>query len=88
MSETIAAALITGTVSLLGSILALISTSRRQHFEMRQQLAIMNTEMAAMKDDIKAHNRYAQLFSENIPAIKQHMTDVDRRLEKMERREI
>ena len=88
MSETIAAALLTGTVSLLGSILALISTSRRQRFEMRQQLAIMNTEMAAMKDDIKAHNRYAQLFSENIPAIKQHMTDVDRRLEKMERREI
>ena len=30
--------------------------------------------------------KYAKMFNENIPAIKQHMVDVDRRLDNMERR--
>ena len=42
--------------------------------------------MDDMREDIKSHNRYAQMFSENIPAIKQHMVDVDRRLDSIERR--
>lgn len=54
--------------------------------ETEKQIAVMRTEMSIMKEDIKSHNRYAQMFSENIPAINQHMTDVDRRLTELERR--
>ena len=54
--------------------------------ETEKQIAVMRTEMSIMKEDIKSHNRYAQMFSENIPAINQHMTDVDRRLGELERR--
>lgn len=85
MSDAIIVALITGGISLLGSILTIVSTSRKQTAEMEKALAVMRTEMSAMKDDIKSHNRYAQLFSENIPAIKTHMEDVDRRLNNLER---
>ena len=85
MSDAIVAALITGGVSLLGSVLTIILTSRKQTAEMDKAMAVMRTEMSTMKEDIKSHNRYAQMFSENIPAIKQHMTDVDRRLEAIER---
>lgn len=85
MSDAILVALITGGISLLGSVLTIISTSRKQTAEMEKQMAVMRTEMSAMKDDIKSHNRYAQMFSENIPAIKTHMEDVDRRLNSLER---
>ena len=85
MSEAIIVALITGGVSLFGSILTIILTSRKQQQELDKSIAVIKTEMKDMKEDIKNHNRYAQLFSENIPAIKQHMVDVDRRLNGLER---
>ena len=85
MSEAVLVALITGGISLFGSILTIVLTSRKQQQEMDKSIAVIKTEMQDMKDDIKSHNRYAQLFSENIPAIKQHMVDVDRRLDGLER---
>ena len=86
MSDAVLVALITGGISLLGSVLTIISTSRKQQAELDRAIAVIQTEMTIMKEDIKSHNQYAKMFSENIPAIKQHMTDVDRRLEVMERR--
>lgn len=85
MSEAVLVALITGGISLFGSILTIVLTSRKQQQEMDKSIAVIKTEMKDMKDDIKSHNRYAQLFTENIPAIKQHMIDVDRRLDGLER---
>ena len=85
MSEAVLVALITGGISLFGSILTIVLTSRKQQQEMDKSIAVIKTEMSDMKEDIKSHNRYAQLFSENIPAIKQHMVDVDRRLDGLER---
>lgn len=86
VSDAVLTALITGGISLLGSVLAIVSTSKKQQAELEKAMAVMQTEMTIMKEDIKSHNQYAKMFSENIPAIKQHMTDVDRRLEAMERR--
>lgn len=85
MSDAIIVALITGGISLLGSVLAILQTSKKQSIELEKAIAVMQSEMSSMKEDIKSHNRYAQMFSENIPAIKQHMMDVDRRLGDLER---
>lgn len=86
MSDAIIVALITGGISLIGSVLAIIQSAKKQSMELEKAMAVMQTEMKAMKDDIKSHNRYAQMFSDNIPAIKQHMQDIDRRLDNIERR--
>ena len=86
MSEAIQVALITGGLSLLGTVITVILTSRKQQTEMDKQIAVMNTKMEDMREDIKTHNRYAQMFSENVPAIKQPLEDVDRRLDNIERR--
>lgn len=86
LSEAVLVAIITGTFSLIGSIIAIVSTTRKQAAEMDKKLAVMETKMDDMKQDIQSHNQYAKMFSENIPAIKQHMEDVDRRLGELERR--
>lgn len=86
MPTEILAVLISGAITLFGSVLTIISTSRKQSSDMEKAMAVIRTEMTDMKEDIKKHNSYAQMFSENIPAIKQHMTDVDRRLDGIERR--
>ena len=86
MSDAIIVAIITGGISLFGSILTIMATSRKQTTEMDKKIAIIETKMDDIKEDVRAHNKYAQMFSENIPAIRQHMVDVDRRLDNMERR--
>lgn len=86
MSDAIVVALITGGISLLGSVLTIISSTRRQAVEMDKKLAVFEAKMDDMKDDIKSHNQYAKMFADNIPAINQHMKDVDRRLSDLERR--
>lgn len=86
MSDAIIVALITGGISLIGSVLAILQSAKKQSMELEKAMAVMQTEMSSMKEDIKSHNRYAQMFSESVPAIKQHMQDIDRRLENMERR--
>lgn len=86
MSDAVLVALITGGISLLGSVLTILATSRKQQADMDKKIAVMTAKMDDMKEDIRAHNEYARMFNENIPAIRQHMTDVDRRLDNMERR--
>ena len=86
MSDTILVALITGGISLLGSVLTIISTSKKQTADMDKKIAVIETKMDLMKEDIQSHNQYAKMFSENVPAIKQHMQDTDRRLDTIERR--
>lgn len=85
-TATIVAVVISSGVSLLISILTIVSQGRKQTDDMDKKIAVIETKMDDMKEDIRAHNRYAQLFSENVPAIKTHMEDVDRRLNNLERR--
>lgn len=86
VSDAIIVAMITGGISLFGSILTIVLTNRKQQEDLDKKIAVMDAKMDDMREDIKSHNRYAQMFSENIPAIKQHMVDVDRRLDSIERR--
>ncbi len=77
--------LISSGLTLIGTIITVVSTSRNQARETDKKLAVMQAQMEAMKEDLRSHNNYAKMFSENIPAIKTHMKDIDRRLDGLER---
>lgn len=85
-TATIVAVIISSGVSLLISILTIISQGRKQTNEMNTAIAVIQTKMTTMEGDIRSHNEYARMFSENVPAIKTHMEDIDRRLDRMEGR--
>ena len=85
-TATIIAVIISSGVSLLINILTIIGQSRKQTAETDKKIAVIETKMDGMKEDIASHNKYAQMFSENIPAIKTHIADIDRRLDAIERR--
>jgi uncharacterized membrane-anchored protein YhcB (DUF1043 family) len=86
LSDAIIVALITGGISLFGTVLTIVLTNRTQQQKLYNEITVIETKMENMQEDIHSHNRYAQMFSENIPAIKQHMSDIDRRLDNIERR--
>ena len=85
-TATIVAVVISSGVSLLISILTIINQNKKQATEMDKKIAIIETKMDIMQGDIRSHNEYAKMFSENIPSIKTHMEDVDRRLDRIEGR--
>ena len=85
-AATIIAVIISSGVSLAISILTIIGQNKKQTHDMDVKLAVIQTKMDMMQSDIISHNQYAKMFSENIPAIKQHMSDMDRRMESLERR--
>ena len=85
-TATIVAVIISSGVSLIISIMTMISQGKKQTSELDKKIAVMDTKIDDIKEDVKEHNKYAQMFNENIPAIKQHMIDVDRRLDSIERR--
>lgn len=85
-AATIIAVVISSGVSLIISVVTIIGQNRKTTADMDKKIAVIETKMDVMQGDIRSHNEYAKMFSENIPAIKQHMADVDRRLDMMERR--
>lgn len=86
MNPTIVATIISSGLTLIGTIITVVVSLQNQAKKTETQIAVIETKMEDMKEDIKTHNQYAKMFSENIPAINQHMTDVDRRLEAIERK--
>ena len=85
-TATIVAVIISSGVSLIISILTTIGQNKKTVSDIDKKIAVIETKMDIMNGDIRAHNEYARMFSENIPAIKTHMEDVDRRLDRMEGR--
>lgn len=85
-AATIIAVIISSGASLLISVLTIISQNKKQTHDMDTKIAVIESKMDRMKEDIQSHNQYAKMFSENIPAIKIHMTDTDRRLDNIERK--
>lgn len=86
LSEALLIAIIPSLFTFFGVVITVYSATKKQTAEVEKSLAVMRTEMAIMKEDIKSHNQYAKMFAENIPAINQHMQDVDRRLTVLEGR--
>ena len=85
MSEAIIVAIITGLISLIGAFISAKSNRDKITQELKINMAVVENEMKNINQKIEEHNGYAKMFQENIPAIKQHMTDVDRRLENLEK---
>lgn len=85
-TATIVAVIISSGASLLISILTIVGQSKKQSAELDKQVAVLQAKMDLMKEDIQSHNQYAKMFAENVPAIRQHLQDTDRRLDIIERR--
>lgn len=73
MSDSIVVALITGGISLIGIVASYKAATTKVQNAMETQLAVMRSEMQAMKEDIKEHNHYAKLFAESMPVVKEQI---------------
>ena len=51
---------------------------------MNNEIAHLKESMSEMKNDLKSHNHYAQLFNENIPVFKEQIKVINHRIDDLE----
>ena len=59
MSEAITVALITGGMSLLGVVVTCLATAKKSEKAIEVSQAVMNTEIAELTREVRAHNDFA-----------------------------
>ena len=93
MSESVIVALITGGVSLFGTLITVLVTNRHTLDEMDKksevsdakmetEIRVVKTEITNLRDEVRKHNA----FAERIPALEEKAKAADRRLTDLEHR--
>lgn len=83
MSDAVLAAMITGTIALIGTIITNLTQSNKTRTEMRVALAEMRKDVQYLSSETAKHNNFAQ----RMPAVEEQIKIVNHRLDNLERRE-
>lgn len=81
MGEAVAAALVTGGVSLLGTVITVLATSRRSTMHMKVSQAVMDTKLDALTREVRMHNDFAQ----RIPVLQEQIKVANHRIDDLEK---
>lgn len=85
MTEAIVVALISAAVTLVSVFVSSRATSDKVIHTMDVKMAVMQSQIDGMKEDIKEHNHYAKLFAESMPVVKEQVKVINHRIEDLER---
>lgn len=80
MNSAIIAAIITGCISLAGTIITILAASKKTDESIRINQAIMQTKVDELTREVRAHNGFAQrmpVVEEQIKAINHRIADLE-----------
>lgn len=80
MSEGIVIAIITGVLTLIGTIITVIIGNNKSLAAMDKNQAVTDTKLDALTEEVKRHNNFAQ----RIPVIENQIQNLDTRVSKLE----
>lgn len=81
MSEAIIVAIITGGLSLIGSIVSNNRTAQSMDAKLDKQQAVTETKLEELTREVRAHNSFAQ----RIPVLEEQMKVVNHRIADLEK---
>ena len=82
MSEAIIVAIITGLISLSGTVLTIWATTKKQNQEFQVNQAVIQTEMRELTREVRAHNDFAR----RVPVLEEQMRTANQRITELERK--
>ena len=82
MTEAIAVALITGGLSLLGTIITVVLTNNKTREDLKISQAVMDTKIAELTREVRAHNNFAQ----RMPVVEEQIRNLNDRVRDLETR--
>lgn len=80
MSEPVIVALITGAMSILGTVITVVSTSNKTTQKMRINQAVTDTKIEELTREVRKHNN----FAERMPVVEEQIKVINHRLEDLE----
>ena len=81
MSEAIIVALITGGMTLFGTIITVIYANKKTEQNLATNQAVMSTEIKALKAEVEKHNNFAQ----RMPVVEEQIKVINHRIEDLEK---
>ena len=81
MSEAVVVAIISGLLTLAGTMATVWTTSRKTNESFRISQARMEERIASLTEEVRKHNA----FAEKIPVLTQRLSDLERRIGDLER---
>lgn len=83
MGEAVLVAIITGGLTLIGTIITVLATSRKAASDMKVSQAVMEEKIADLTREVRKHNN----FAERVPVIEEKIKVINHRIDDLEKRE-
>ena len=84
MTEAIIVAIITGGLTLIGTVITVIVSSRKQSKDMeaalQMKLAVMNNTVEHLTDEVREHNGFAR----RMPVVEEQIKVINHRIDDLE----
>ena len=80
MDNTIWAAVITGAVSLIGTVSAVVATSKKTDENLKINQAVTDTRLEDLTREVREHNNYAK----RMPVVEEQIKVINHRLDDLE----
>lgn len=80
MSEGVIVAVITGLLTLVGTIITVVIGNNKSMAAMEKNQAVTDTKLDNLTEEVKRHNNFAQ----RIPVIETQIQNLDNRISKLE----
>lgn len=80
MSDAVIAALITGGVSLVGTVITVVVTHHKTATDMKVSQAVMDTKIDELTREVRMHNDFAQ----RIPVLQEQIKVANHRIDDLE----
>ena len=80
MSEAIITAIITGALSLMGSLIAMINGNKKITQEMKIAQAVTDTKLDELTREVREHNNFAR----RMPVVEEQIKVINHRIEDLE----
>ena len=80
MDNSIWAAVITGAVSLIGTVSAVIATSKKTDESLKINQAVTDTKIEELTREVREHNNYAK----RMPVVEEQIKVINHRLDDLE----
>lgn len=80
MSEAVLVALITGGISLVGTVLTILMTTKKTEESMRISQAVMEQKITDLTREVRSHNNFAQ----RLPVVEEQIKVINHRIDDLE----
>ena len=79
MSEAVVVALIAGGISLIGTIITVLSASKKTDQQLRVSQAVTDTKIEELTREVREHNNFAR----RLPVVEEKVENLQRELDRM-----